>query len=128
MKWQDLVFHLLGISLMLVQYFLAVPPFLPLGMGMFILYHNILEVHSFYFIETQIQDCIESQKRLKVLTFKQWWDCGDVLSWSECILYYKIIRTLWRPEVERFNLKVVCLVDKQWNWDSVVVGFNVNLP
>lgn len=49
MKWQDLVFYLLGIILALVQYFLATLPFPPLGMGMFILCHKVLEACSFLF-------------------------------------------------------------------------------
>lgn len=48
-KWQYLMFYLLGISLALVQYFLVMLPFPPLGMGMFILCYNVLEACSFLF-------------------------------------------------------------------------------
>lgn len=53
---QDLVFALLGFSLRLVQFFLAVPPLLRFKMGMHILCHCMLEVYHLFsgFINSEI--------------------------------------------------------------------------
>lgn len=54
--WQDLVFALLKLDLVLFFSFLAIPPFLLYEMGIFTLCHFILEVHNlaFHFISVHI--------------------------------------------------------------------------
>jgi hypothetical protein len=60
---QDFEFALLDFSLGLVQYFLTVFPFLPLGMLMYILGHSMLDVYAICFLplllhEITVKDCL----------------------------------------------------------------------